>query len=321
MTRCSSSCHSTKYEWKSLNMKYFLFSFMSIFVLLVLGCSKTEQTKQESSKKPQDTLRVALLGDQTRNKMLGAIGAAVNAKVESSENVQSIQFLSGNKNIQIDTATDENLVHHAKIASQADIVLLADNAADGPMPIHREHVILIRQMNVPQAMMLFTNCDLVEDPELLELLELEMRELFNNYGLSGDAAQCVFDQENAKTSSKSKTRKGPEEIVDLITKSSMKRLSTPDSKSIHSFSAEVYSLAKTEAPQGAMTIATGPLTIILNGNTLEAEVAKTDGIVPGAHGQLLFKAKDAINTSIGQRFIILNRDHIAGVGVVAETMN
>jgi translation elongation factor EF-Tu-like GTPase len=204
--------------------------------------------------------------------MLAAIGSAVNANVEENENLQSIRFLSGSKSIQIESATDESLVHHAKIASQADIVLLADNVADGPMPIHREHVILTRQMGVPQAMILLTNCDLVGDPELLELVELEVRELLNNFGLPGDEAQCVLDQERAKTSSKSRIGKGPKEIVRLLTESAARRIPIPASEPTHLFSAEVYALARVEAPQGAMTISTGPLSIIMGGNVVQRSI-------------------------------------------------
>jgi len=60
------------------------------------------------------------------------------------------------------------------------------SAADGPMPQTREHVLLARQVNVPQLVVFLNKCDLVDDEELLELVELEVRELLSKYDFDGD---------------------------------------------------------------------------------------------------------------------------------------
>ena len=71
-------------------------------------------------------------------------------------------------------------------AAQMDGAILVVSAADGPMPQTREHVLLARQVNVPALVVFLNKVDLVDDPELLELVELELRELLNKYEFPGD---------------------------------------------------------------------------------------------------------------------------------------
>ena len=76
-------------------------------------------------------------------------------------------------------------------AAQMDGAILVVSAADGPMPQTREHVLLARQVNVPALVIFLNKVDLVDDEELLELVELELRELLNNYGFPGDEVPII----------------------------------------------------------------------------------------------------------------------------------
>jgi elongation factor Tu len=76
-------------------------------------------------------------------------------------------------------------------AAQMDGAILVVSAADGPMPQTREHVLLARQVNVPHIVVFMNKCDMVDDPELLELVELEVRELLSNYEFPGDEIPIV----------------------------------------------------------------------------------------------------------------------------------
>mgnify|MGYP000479120449 CR=1 FL=1 len=76
-------------------------------------------------------------------------------------------------------------------AAQMDGAILVVSAADGPMPQTREHVLLARQVNVPAMVVFLNKVDLVDDPELLELVELELRELLTKYGYPGDEIPIV----------------------------------------------------------------------------------------------------------------------------------
>ncbi|HML56226.1 MAG TPA: GTP-binding protein, partial [Solidesulfovibrio magneticus] len=71
-------------------------------------------------------------------------------------------------------------------AAQMDGGILVVAATDGPMPQTREHILLARQVGVPQLVVFMNKVDLVDDPELLELVELEVRELLSKYGFPGD---------------------------------------------------------------------------------------------------------------------------------------
>jgi elongation factor Tu len=76
-------------------------------------------------------------------------------------------------------------------AAQVDGAILVVSAADGPMPQTREHVLLARQVGVPYVVVALNKCDMVDDPELLELVELEVRELLSGYEFPGDDVPVV----------------------------------------------------------------------------------------------------------------------------------
>jgi len=76
-------------------------------------------------------------------------------------------------------------------AAQMDGAILVVSAADGPMPQTREHVLLARQVNVPALVVFLNKVDLVDDPELLELVELEVRELLSKYEFDGDKVPVI----------------------------------------------------------------------------------------------------------------------------------
>ena len=76
-------------------------------------------------------------------------------------------------------------------AAQMDGAILVVSAADGPMPQTREHILLARQVGVPQILVYLNKADMVDDPELLELVEMEVRELLSDYDFPGDDTPIV----------------------------------------------------------------------------------------------------------------------------------
>jgi elongation factor Tu len=82
-------------------------------------------------------------------------------------------------------------------AAQMDGAILVVSAADGPMPQTREHVLLARQVNVPHIVVFLNKVDLVDDPELLELVEMEIRDLLNKYKFPGDKTPIIRGQAKA----------------------------------------------------------------------------------------------------------------------------
>ena len=88
-------------------------------------------------------------------------------------------------------------------AAQMDGAILVVSAADGPMPQTREHILLARQVGVPALVVFLNKCDMVDDPELLELVEMEVRELLSKYKFPGDtipiihgSALCALEDKN-----------------------------------------------------------------------------------------------------------------------------
>jgi elongation factor Tu len=94
-------------------------------------------------------------------------------------------------------------------AAQMDGAILVVSAADGPMPQTREHILLARQVGVPRVVVFLNKCDLVDDAELLDLVELEVRELLTKYDFPGDeipiirgAAKAAYDNPKDPEASK-----------------------------------------------------------------------------------------------------------------------
>jgi elongation factor Tu len=76
-------------------------------------------------------------------------------------------------------------------AAQMDGAILVVSAPDGPMPQTREHILLAKQVNVPAIVVYLNKCDMVSDPEILELVEMEVRDLLNKYGYPGDEVPVI----------------------------------------------------------------------------------------------------------------------------------
>ena len=76
-------------------------------------------------------------------------------------------------------------------AAQMDGAIMVVSAADGPMPQTREHILLARQVGVPALVVFMNKCDMVDDPELLDLVEMEVRELLSSYEFPGDKIPII----------------------------------------------------------------------------------------------------------------------------------
>ena len=95
-------------------------------------------------------------------------------------------------------------------AAQMDGAILVCSAADGPMPQTREHILLSRQVGVPYIVVFMNKCDQVDDPELLELVEMEIRELLNEYEFPGDDTPIVKGSALAALECAATTQDAPE---------------------------------------------------------------------------------------------------------------
>jgi elongation factor Tu len=103
-------------------------------------------------------------------------------------------------------------------AAQMDGAVLVVSAADGPMPQTREHILLARQVGVPYIVVYMNKVDMVDDPELLELVELEVRELLSKYQFPGDKTPIIKGSALKALQSESKDINAPEykSILELM---------------------------------------------------------------------------------------------------------
>ncbi len=95
-------------------------------------------------------------------------------------------------------------------AAQMDGAILVVSAADGPMPQTREHIVLARQVGVPYIVVFMNKCDQVDDPEILDLVEMEVRELLTKYSFPGDDLPVIRGSGFKALSSESKDQTAPE---------------------------------------------------------------------------------------------------------------
>ena len=95
-------------------------------------------------------------------------------------------------------------------AAQMDGAILVVSAADGPMPQTREHIILAEQVGVPYIVVFLNKCDMVDDPELIELVEMDVRDLLNKYNFPGDTTPIIKGSALKVLESTSKDPEAPE---------------------------------------------------------------------------------------------------------------
>jgi len=101
-------------------------------------------------------------------------------------------------------------------AAQMDGAILVVSAADGPMPQTREHILLARQVGVPAVVVFLNKVDLVDDPELLDLVEMEIRDLLSKYQFPGDKTPIVRGSATAALSGKPEGAEAIQKLMDAI---------------------------------------------------------------------------------------------------------
>src|SRR6266498_71164 len=101
-------------------------------------------------------------------------------------------------------------------AAQMDGAIVVVSAADGPMPQTREHILLARQVGVPAIVVYLNKVDLVDDPELLDLVEMEIRDLLSKYQFPGDKTPVIRGSSKAALEGKPEGEKSIQELLDAI---------------------------------------------------------------------------------------------------------
>src|SRR5678809_68957 len=101
-------------------------------------------------------------------------------------------------------------------AAQMDGAILVVDASEGPMPQTREHILLARQVGVPAVVVFLNKVDLVDDPELLDLVEMEVRDLLNKYQFPGDKTPVIRGSAKKALAGEADGEKAIQELMDAI---------------------------------------------------------------------------------------------------------
>src|SRR6202158_4380754 len=101
-------------------------------------------------------------------------------------------------------------------AAQRDGAILVVSAADGPMPQTREHILLARQVGVPAVVVFLNKVDLVDDPELLDLVEMEVRDLLNKYQFPGDKTPVIRGSAKKAMANDPEGQKSIQQLLDAV---------------------------------------------------------------------------------------------------------
>jgi elongation factor Tu len=149
-----------------------------------------------------------MAAENSKNKFVdyGSIDAAPEEKARGiTINTAHVEYETANRHYaHVDCPGHADYVKNMITgAAQMDGAILVVSATDGPMPQTREHILLARQVGVPALVVFLNKCDMVEDAELLELVEMEVRDLLTKYNFPGDkipiirgSAKCALDDSN-----------------------------------------------------------------------------------------------------------------------------
>src|SRR5471032_1613453 len=164
---------------------------------------------------------------------VGTIGHVDHGKTTLTAAITAIQSKKGLASAvafdQIDKASEERHYAHVDCPGHADYVknmitgaaqmdgaILVVSAADGPMPQTREHILLARQVGVPKIVVFLNKVDLIDDKELLDLVEMEIRELLTKYQFDGDKAVIIRGSATAALENKPEGDKAITDLMDAV---------------------------------------------------------------------------------------------------------
>src|SRR5438105_2744998 len=202
-------------------------------------------------------------------------------------------------------------------AAQMDGAILVVAATDGPMPQTREHVLLARQVGVPYIVVALNKCDAVDDPELLDLVELEVRELLKSYQFPGDDVPVIRLSALGALNGEEKWEKQIDALMEAVDKSvpqPARELDKPFLMPIE----DIFSIS------GRGTVVTGRIERgkVKVGEEVEIvgfrDTRKTEMVMPGDNVSLTIELITPVAMEKGLRFAIREGGHTVGAGTIAE---
>ena len=162
---------------------------------------------------------LSLKGDGAVEKSVDQIDAAPEEKARGlTISVSHLEYETDNRHYaHIDCPGHADYIKNMITgAAQMDGAVLVVSAPDGPMPQTREHILLARQVGIPSIVVFLNKCDMVDDPEIIDLVESEIRELLNKYEFPGDKTPIIRGSALKALDSKSADDETAKPIIDLL---------------------------------------------------------------------------------------------------------
>lgn len=228
------------------------------------------------------------------------------------------EFVKGLKSAGVTKAQDlsgESLAGKAAALHAASVAIILVDATEGPLPVTREDVLLTRQFCRGTVMVGFSKSALVEDGELLDLEEMEVRDLLSKYDHPGETAAVCFDSESART----KQPKGFAAMAAVLAKM-QPAAPSPPTKPAQEAGAELYVLTDMEAfKQGIIQpVSSGGFQLIFGDKVVPCMVHTPQTVQPGASATVTLTFRENVNLRAGERFVIGMADHLAAAGRIGK---
>lgn len=286
------------------------------------GCGKEAPASLTTNQSGAPFRTITVLGDETRFELVRALGGVSEANAPASSDDMVLTRSINGRSVRITTSRDSTPAAKARFAGVADMALLAVDATKGPLPVHREDVLLARQMGVAQIVIVLTHADRIDDPELLDLEELEMRELLNRYRMDGDRALCLVDVASAP---KGKLKRGHATLAELLLRldATASRAAPPKLESAPAVTAFFYVLTSEELfLRGVRQPPTaGRYKVLLSDEQVDGTISFDGQVDFGSNAEGQIRWLVPTKTFEGQRFAVLRDGHIVAAGVVKSLLN
>ncbi|MBB6560085.1 translation elongation factor EF-Tu-like GTPase [Acidovorax soli] len=248
---------------------------------------------------------IVLLGDESRTRLLASCkmcqGQMVTVATPRSR--ASAQ----------DVASSAHKARHAVIVIDASV---------GPLPVAREHILIARQAGVPSLSLMFTNMNRLEGMqdagELLELEELEVRELLDKYEMGGDKAMVFHDASIRSIKRLHTNGVGMEAMLRAVQALPERKVHSLEPFSGTRFLAHLYLLTPQESKFTAPLSNASSIGLWINGQSLRARVRTKQAVQPGSVRELEFETDKPIVAPIGSRLLLEQSGNIVGAGVLSR---
>lgn len=267
------------------------------------------------------SMEVALIGDKSKQSAFHQIALDTKSVQTKADGV--LRATTPDKKTTFSVAdTNSQPFQIANQVLTADIALLVVDSTQGPLPSVREQLIIARQARVPQIAIYFSNTRTLQKvmpkdaAELLELEEMEMRELMDRYEMGGGKAEVFFDGEVRKVS-KHINAFGTNSLLDYLARSTAKRDVKPLLRQTSEFNCYYYLLSNPEANGRGVTLTNrSSVDVWIEGSNTTGLIQSSTTHKPGDDGEFSLTLASPIKAAEGSRVLLVRNGQTVGVGVV-----